>query len=127
MINLEKSMKYGDRISGHFVQGHIDTTAKVNNIKIVDGSFKEGFPNGAPFDRIIIDTPIKEVSKKILNQLSPILGKIIMIKKITKDLGKAEKITMNNNNISNEFLFDVFSKYELYSEVEEFIFWGIYI
>ena len=94
----------------------------INNIKIVDGSFKEGFPNGAPFDRIIIDTPIKEVSEKFLKQLSPNLGKIIMVKKISNDLGKAEKITMNKNNISNEFLFDVFSKYELYSEIEEFIF-----
>jgi len=93
-----------------------------NNIKIVDGSFKEGFPNGAPFDRIIIDTPIKEVSKKLFKQLSPDLGKIIMVKKVSDDLGKAEKITINKNNISNEFLFDVFSKYELYSEVEEFIF-----
>ena len=45
-----------------------------------------------------------------------------MVKKISNDLGKAEKITMNKNNISNEFLFDVFSKYELYSEIEEFIF-----
>ena len=28
-INLEKSMKYGNRISGHFVQGHVDATTKV--------------------------------------------------------------------------------------------------
>ena len=28
-LNLEKSLKYGDRISGHFVQGHVDTTSKV--------------------------------------------------------------------------------------------------
>ena len=27
LINLEKSLKYGDRISGHFVQGHVDTTS----------------------------------------------------------------------------------------------------
>ena len=31
-INLEKSMKYGNRISGHFVQGHVDTTSKVERI-----------------------------------------------------------------------------------------------
>ena len=29
LVNLERSLKYGDRISGHFVQGHVDTTAKV--------------------------------------------------------------------------------------------------
>ena len=32
IINLEKSMKFGNRISGHFVQGHVDTTSKVNKI-----------------------------------------------------------------------------------------------
>ena len=26
-------MKYGNRISGHFVQGHVDTTAKLKKIK----------------------------------------------------------------------------------------------
>ena len=36
LINLEKSLKFGDPISGHFVQGHIDNTAKVKKI------FKEG-------------------------------------------------------------------------------------
>ena len=29
LINLEKPLKYGDRISGHFVQGHVDTTSKI--------------------------------------------------------------------------------------------------
>jgi riboflavin synthase len=32
IINLEKSMKYGDVFAGHFVQGHVDTTIKVLNI-----------------------------------------------------------------------------------------------
>jgi len=29
IINLEKSLKFGNRISGHFVQGHVDTTSKL--------------------------------------------------------------------------------------------------
>ena len=32
IINLEKPLKYGERISGHFVQGHVDTTAAVKKI-----------------------------------------------------------------------------------------------
>ena len=32
IINLEKSLKFNQRISGHFVQGHIDTTSTVTNI-----------------------------------------------------------------------------------------------
>ena len=29
LINLEKPLNYGEPISGHFVQGHIDTTSLV--------------------------------------------------------------------------------------------------
>ena len=34
VINLEKSIKLGNRMSGHFVQGHVDTTGKINSITI---------------------------------------------------------------------------------------------
>tara|TARA_B100001123_G_C15274573_1_gene1011649 strand:+ start:1464 stop:2039 length:576 start_codon:yes stop_codon:yes gene_type:complete len=33
IINLEKPLKFGSRVSGHFVQGHIDVTSEV--IKII--------------------------------------------------------------------------------------------
>ena len=39
LVNLEKSLKFGSKISGHYVQGHVDTTAKVKNIKIIDRSW----------------------------------------------------------------------------------------
>lgn len=39
IINLEKSLKYGQSISGHFTQGHIDTTGQVSDIKIIDKSW----------------------------------------------------------------------------------------
>ena len=32
-VNLEKSLKFGDEIAGHFVQGHIDTIGKVISLK----------------------------------------------------------------------------------------------
>ncbi len=34
LVNLEKSIKWNEKIDGHFVQGHIDETAKVLSIKI---------------------------------------------------------------------------------------------
>jgi len=34
-INLEKSITFGKRISGHYLQGHIDSTSKVLEIKKV--------------------------------------------------------------------------------------------
>tara|TARA_Y100000590_G_C15732365_1_gene1017490 strand:- start:2632 stop:3219 length:588 start_codon:yes stop_codon:yes gene_type:complete len=38
-VNLEKSLKFGERISGHFVQGHVDTTSAVKNISYVGKSW----------------------------------------------------------------------------------------
>ena len=38
IINLEKSLKYGNRISGHFVQGHIDTTCNIKKIHFIGRS-----------------------------------------------------------------------------------------
>ena len=38
-INLEKSLVYGQKISGHFTQGHVDTTAKVKKINLIDSSW----------------------------------------------------------------------------------------
>jgi riboflavin synthase len=39
IINLELPLKYGTKISGHICQGHVDTVAKVLNIKKVDKSY----------------------------------------------------------------------------------------
>ncbi len=35
-INIEKSLLHGQKISGHYVQGHVDSTAKIKNIIIID-------------------------------------------------------------------------------------------
>jgi len=37
-INLERSMKLGDRIDGHIVQGHVDETAVCKNVADANGS-----------------------------------------------------------------------------------------
>ena len=43
IINLEKSLKYGDRISGHFVQGHVDTTCSIKKIYFIGKSWLINF------------------------------------------------------------------------------------
>ena len=35
-VNIEKSLLHGQKISGHYVQGHVDSTAKVKKISIID-------------------------------------------------------------------------------------------
>ena len=39
LINLELPLKYGQNISGHICQGHVDTTGKILNIKRIDKSY----------------------------------------------------------------------------------------
>ena len=43
IVNLEKSLKFGNRVSGHFVQGHVDLTAKVYRIIYVGKSWLINF------------------------------------------------------------------------------------
>jgi riboflavin synthase len=38
-INLELPLKYGQKISGHICQGHVDSVAKILDIKIIDKSY----------------------------------------------------------------------------------------
>ncbi|MBI4945170.1 MAG: riboflavin synthase [Bacteroidetes bacterium] len=39
IVNLERSLKIGDRLDGHFVQGHVDNTAVCAGIKKQNGSW----------------------------------------------------------------------------------------
>ena len=43
LINLEKSLKVGDELGGHFVYGHVDTTAVIRSIEKINGSYKITF------------------------------------------------------------------------------------
>ena len=42
-INLELPLRYGQKISGHICQGHVDTVGKILNIKKIDKSYIFGF------------------------------------------------------------------------------------
>jgi riboflavin synthase len=39
LVNLERCMKIGDRLDGHIVQGHVDTTAECVEVKEENGSW----------------------------------------------------------------------------------------
>jgi riboflavin synthase len=43
LVNLERSLKVGDRLDGHIVQGHVDTTAVCKSIKKEKGSWVATF------------------------------------------------------------------------------------
>ncbi len=54
IINLERSLVYGERVSGHFVQGHVDTTAKVKKIKHVGKAWVVDFKLHKKFFKYIV-------------------------------------------------------------------------
>ena len=43
IINIERSLRVGEELGGHFVYGHVDTTATVYSIKKIEGSYKISF------------------------------------------------------------------------------------
>ena len=54
VINLEKSLKYGKRVSGHFVQGHVDTIAKIKKIKFIGKSWVINFKLHNKFKKYLV-------------------------------------------------------------------------
>ena len=72
-INLELPLKYGQKISGHICQGHVDTLGKIKNIKKIDKSYL--------FDFII---PLKERKYLIEKASISINGISLTISKVTK-------------------------------------------
>jgi len=72
-VNLELPLKYGQRISGHICQGHIDTVGKINYIKKVDKSYLFDF-----------DIPLKEKKNIIVKASICINGISLTISKVTK-------------------------------------------
>ena len=95
---------------------------KLQNVEIITKNFIDGCVEKSPYDLIFIDCPQYTISDRIINQLKPEVGRIIMIKKINNEISKCVRITKNNQYSNEEILFDVFSKFTLYEKKDEFIF-----
>jgi riboflavin synthase len=55
LVNLERSLKFDSRIDGHFVQGHVDTTAKCVSKKEKNGSWEFEFEFPKKFADLVIE------------------------------------------------------------------------
>ena len=112
MINLEKSIILGQEISGHFVQGHVDTTALVKNFKIIGKTWVINF--------ILKD---KKLSKFIIEKASiSINGVSLTISKVKNNYFEVNVIphTLNMTNLKKIKIktivnveLDIFVKYIL--------------
>ena len=54
-VNLEKSLKFGDEIAGHFVQGHIDTIGRVISLKKLAKTWTFLIKVDSKFSHLLVD------------------------------------------------------------------------
>ena len=112
-INLEKSLKVGDEISGHFVYGHVDTLLKISKIEKLSSSWNFYF----------LTSSLSNYSKFIVEKGSIAINGISLTIANVKREGFDISIiphTYNKTNLSNlkegdsvNIEFDALAKYVL--------------
>ena len=110
IINLEKSLLFGKSISGHFIQGHVDTVAKTRKIRFIDKAWILKFEI---MDKRLNKFLIEKASISI-NGVSLTISKIYQnffeITVIPHTLKLTNLKSLKNNSLVNVEL-DIFSKY----------------
>ena len=111
IVNMEKSLKFGDEISGHYTQGHVDTVGKVIKLVILDETWIVRVAVPSKFNKLIfekasihINGVSLTVSKKGKNYFE--------INIIPHTLKLTNLIHLKKNSLVN-IEFDIFSKYIL--------------
>ena len=110
-FNTFQDFAYGNKISGHYVQGHIDTTGRVMNINILNKTWIVTFKVKKFFQRNLI-----EKGSIAINGVSLTISKIkknrFELNIIPHTLKLTNLINLKKNyNVNIEF--DIFNKYLL--------------
>ena len=101
---------------------HNISNTDTSNIYLFNNNLLDGLVDKAPFNLIVIDAPIFKITDNIKKQLVMNGGRLIYIKKIYDNLGKAYKIIRNEDLYSSEYLFDVMCSYQIQEQQEDFKF-----
>ena len=109
IINLEKSLKYDDRISGHFVQGHVDGTSTVKKIHFVGKSWLINFKLLKKYNKYLVSK-----GSITINGVSLTIAKILkygfQISIIPQTLRLTNLIYLKEKDLVN-VEFDILGKY----------------
>ena len=109
-INLEKSLLYGQKISGHFTQGHVDTVAKVKKIYLFDKTWLIKFKlKDKKFNKFLVEKASVSINGVSLT-ISNVLNDYFEINVIPHTLKLTNLKNLKKNDIVNVEL-DIFSKY----------------
>ena len=109
IINLELPMKYGQKISGHICQGHVDTVSKVTNLTNVDKSTIYEFSIDKKFYKYLV-----EKASILINGVSLTIAKIKKNKFEIWVIPHTLKLTNLANIKKNDLVnieIDILSKY----------------
>ena len=109
-VNIEKSLLYGQKVSGHYVQGHVDTTAKVKNVSFVDKSWliKLSLDNKKLYKSLVEKASISINGVSLT--ISKITNKYFEVNVIPHTLKLTNLKNLKNKDVVNVEL-DIFSKY----------------
>ena len=110
IINIEKSLTYGQSISGHFTQGHVDTVARIKKIVFLDKTWLIKFKNkDKKFNKFIVEKASISINGVSLT-VSKALNNYFEINVIPHTLKLTNLQNLKLNDLVNVEL-DIFSKY----------------
>ena len=109
IINLEKSLKFGDEISGHYTQGHVDTVGKILNIRIIDKTWIIKINVPTKFNKFIVEKASIHINGVSLT-VSKMKKKFFEINIIPHTLKLTNLKSLKPKDIVN-IEFDIFGKY----------------
>ena len=110
IINLEKSITYGQKISGHFTQGHVDTVAIVKKVSIIDKTWKIKFKiSEKKYSKFLIEKASISINGVSLT-ISKTSKLYFEINVIPHTLKLTNLINLKKSSLVNIEL-DIFSKY----------------
>ena len=108
-INIEKSLYHGKKISGHYIQGHVDTTSKVISIKIIDKSWIVNFNLSRKYHKYIVEKGSISINGVSLT-VSKVRKNSFEITIIPHTLKLTNLINLKKGNLVN-IEFDMVGKY----------------
>ena len=108
-INIEKSISHGKKISGHYIQGHVDTTSIVNKIKIVDRSWIINFNLKNSYKNFVVEKGSISINGVSLT-VSKIKKNSFDVTIIPHTLKLTNLVNLKKGNLVN-IEFDIFGKY----------------
>jgi|TARA_Y100000758_G_scaffold302897_1_gene272097 riboflavin synthase len=109
IVNLEKPIKFGDRISGHFIQGHVDTMARVKKIKLSGKSWYIDFSLEKKFKKYLINKGSIAVNGISLT-IAKVKKNVFQVAVIPHTLKLTNLIKLQEKDLAN-IEFDILLKY----------------